>query len=82
MSDILDYKRSENTTNRVCFYEDKSKRYRYSCDKFVIYADNLEELYATLGYYPAMCGIKRTELVSLHSWLVTTRLPPLRMLRP
>lgn len=64
MSDILDYKRSENTTNRVCFYEDKSKRYRYSCDKFVIYADNLEELYATLGYYPAMCGIKRTELAT------------------
>lgn len=53
-----------NSRPRVCFYEDRSKRYRYSCDEFVVYANCVKELYDTLGYYPAMRSIKRVELAT------------------
>ena len=53
-----------NNHPKVCLYEDKSKRYRYSCDEFVVYANCVKELYDTLGYYPAMRSIKRVELAT------------------
>lgn len=53
-----------NNKPKICLYEDKSKRYRYSCDEFVVYANCVKELYEILGYYPAMRSIKRVELAT------------------
>ncbi len=53
-----------NNKPKICLYEDKSKRYRYSCDEFVVYANCVKELYDILGYYPAMRSIKRVELAT------------------
>ncbi len=53
-----------NNKSKICLYEDKSKRYRYSCDEFVVYANCVKELYDILGYYPAMRSIKCVELAT------------------
>lgn len=53
-----------NDSPKVCLYKDSSKRYRYSCDEFVVYANCVKELYEILGYYPAMRSIKRVELAT------------------